>query len=189
MVAQGDDAGAGQGGDIHNGARLEAVRRRSGHHRAPVGLRHQCSGFRWSGRTWKVTMSPGLLAWPEGMFSALAIMPTTLIGSFSVTMVCMAPRTDAAPHISNFISSMLSPGLRLMPPGIKGNALNPAGRRVDHRACHPCTPCVISFPSSAEPLETDRKEPMPSFSISFSPRTLVVSLVCLRASSSASLAR
>ena len=63
-----------------------------------------------------VTTSPGLVARPLGMFSAAAMTPTMLIGSFIIDAALIAPKTDPAPPISNFISSILAPGFRLMPP-------------------------------------------------------------------------
>ncbi len=43
-------------------------------------------------------------------------MPTTLSGSFISAMACRVPSTLAAPHMSNFISSISAPGLSEMPP-------------------------------------------------------------------------
>ncbi|MNZ31766.1 hypothetical protein D3C78_490750 [compost metagenome] len=63
-----------------------------------------------------VTMSPGRVAPPLGMFSAQARRPTTLIGSCSSTRARKVPSTLAAPHMSYFISSMPAAGLMLMPP-------------------------------------------------------------------------
>ena len=63
-----------------------------------------------------VTTSPGLVARPLGMFSAAAITPTILMGSFIIEAAFIAPNTVPAPPISNFISSILAPGFRLMPP-------------------------------------------------------------------------
>ena len=62
------------------------------------------------------TTSPGLLAAPEGMFSQVATTATRLIGSCSLTAAQKVLMTVAAPHMSNFISSMFKPGLREMPP-------------------------------------------------------------------------
>ena len=63
-----------------------------------------------------LTTSPGLVALLPGMFSALATTPTTFIGSFSSETTCIVAMTLAAPHISNFISSIAAGGLRLIPP-------------------------------------------------------------------------
>ncbi len=62
------------------------------------------------------TTSPGLVALLPGIFSALATTPTILIGSLSSETTCIVAITLAAPHISNFISSMVGGGLRLIPP-------------------------------------------------------------------------
>ena len=50
------------------------------------------------------------------MFSAAGMIPTMLSGSARRATVLMAPNTLAAPHMSNFISSMLAPGFSEMPP-------------------------------------------------------------------------
>ncbi len=63
-----------------------------------------------------VTMSPGLVALPPGMFSVAGITPTTLIGSLRVATACRVPSTEAAPHMSYFISSISPAGLIEMPP-------------------------------------------------------------------------
>ncbi|MCY1304133.1 hypothetical protein D9M70_538780 [compost metagenome] len=63
-----------------------------------------------------VTMSPGRVAPPLGMFSAQASRPTRLIGSCSSSTARKVPSTLAAPHMSYFISSMPAAGLMLMPP-------------------------------------------------------------------------
>ncbi len=47
-----------------------------------------------------LTMSPGLEAVPEGMFSAAAMTPTTLMGSLRSATVLTVPNTLAAPHMS-----------------------------------------------------------------------------------------
>jgi hypothetical protein len=63
-----------------------------------------------------VTMSPGRLARPPGMFSTAGIRPVTFSGNFSSAQARSVPSTLAAPHMSYFISSMPSPGLSEMPP-------------------------------------------------------------------------
>ena len=64
----------------------------------------------------EVTMSPGLLAAPPGMFSVVGIRPTMLSFSFISAAARSVPSTLAAPHMSNFISSISAPGLSEMPP-------------------------------------------------------------------------
>ena len=63
-----------------------------------------------------VTTSPGLKARPSGMFSAEQTMESTRTFGLSRAMARMAPIMAAAPAMSYFIFSMLSPGLREMPP-------------------------------------------------------------------------
>ena len=63
-----------------------------------------------------VTTSPGLLATPLGMFSQVGTMAIRLIGNCSFTAAQKVPITLAAPHMSNFISSIFRPGLSEMPP-------------------------------------------------------------------------
>jgi hypothetical protein len=61
-------------------------------------------------------MSPGRVARPPGMFSVVGMTPTTLTGSFISPTATMVPSTLAAPHMSNFISSISAEGLSEMPP-------------------------------------------------------------------------
>ena len=63
-----------------------------------------------------VTTSPGLIAPPSGMFSHAGIRPTTLIAGLSSARLRNTPSTLAAPHMSNFISSMAAAGLSEIPP-------------------------------------------------------------------------
>ena len=63
-----------------------------------------------------VTISPGFVAPPLGMFSEAATKPTTLTGIFRLAMALITPSTAAEPHMSNFISSIAGLGLMLMPP-------------------------------------------------------------------------
>ncbi len=118
----------------------------------------------------EVTTSPGLVALLPGMFSAAATMPTTLIGRSSSASVCIKPNTVAAPHISNFISSIPAPGFNEMPPVSKVMPL-PMSTIGFLLAAAPLYCMAISFASSALPAETESSEPMPSFFISVSPKT------------------
>ena len=63
-----------------------------------------------------LTMSPGLVARPLGMFSHAGTTPTRLIGSSSVATALNVPSTLAAPLMSNFISSIAGGGFSEMPP-------------------------------------------------------------------------
>jgi hypothetical protein len=56
------------------------------------------------------------MALPPGMFSVAGITPTTLSGRRISAIAFMAPSTLAAPHMSNFISSISAAGLIEMPP-------------------------------------------------------------------------
>ena len=62
------------------------------------------------------TTSPGLFAFPEGMFSQRAVIATTFIGRPSLAMVSRAPVTVAAPPISPFINDIPAEGLIEIPP-------------------------------------------------------------------------
>jgi len=63
-----------------------------------------------------VTTSPGFTARPSGMFSQAGIRPTTLMAGCSSPRARNTPSTLAAPHMSNFISSISAAGLMEMPP-------------------------------------------------------------------------
>jgi hypothetical protein len=56
----------------------------------------------------KVTMSPGLYAVPEGMFSVSVARATTFTGSPSSAAARTAPQTVAAPSMSHFMSPIRS---------------------------------------------------------------------------------
>ena len=62
------------------------------------------------------TMSPGFDAAPPGMFSVVGTSPMTLSLGFSSATARKVPSTLAAPHMSNFISSISAAGLSEMPP-------------------------------------------------------------------------
>ena len=61
-------------------------------------------------------MVRGRVARPPGMFSVVGITPITFTGSLISPTAFIVPRTLAAPHMSNFISSISAPGLSEMPP-------------------------------------------------------------------------
>ena len=63
-----------------------------------------------------VRTSDGRIAVPDGMFSALATQPTTLIGSLSRATACSVAMTAAAPPMSAFIHSIAVGGLSDSPP-------------------------------------------------------------------------
>ncbi len=63
-----------------------------------------------------LTMSPGLVARPLGMFSQVGTTPTTFSLRPISAAALIAPNTLAAPVMSNFISSMPGGCLSEMPP-------------------------------------------------------------------------
>ena len=62
------------------------------------------------------TMSPGLAAPPEGMFSHVGTIAFKLMGNFISAAAQKEAITEAAPNMSYFISSMPGPGFNEMPP-------------------------------------------------------------------------
>ena len=63
-----------------------------------------------------VTMSPGRVALPPGMFSVVGIKPMTFSGSFICAAARRVPNTLPAPDMSYFISSISAAGFSEMPP-------------------------------------------------------------------------
>ena len=63
-----------------------------------------------------VTTSPGFTAPPSAMFSQAGIRPTTFTAGCSSAKARNTPSTLAAPHMSNFISSISAAGLMDTPP-------------------------------------------------------------------------
>src|ERR1043165_2559719 len=81
-----------------------------------------------------VTTSPGLVAWPPGMFSQVGMTPTTLTGASMPASARSVPSTEPAPVLSNFISSTSPAGLREMPPAPRGAEQRARARHVEvHR--------------------------------------------------------
>ena len=111
-----------------------------------------------------VTMSPGLVAAPSGMFSQVGITPMTLQPRFSSAQAVSAPNTLAAPHMSYFISSIVGDGLMEMPPVSKVTPL-PTSTMGLSFVLPPLYSAIMSLGASREPAVTDSKAPMPSFSI------------------------
>ncbi len=108
-----------------------------------------------------VTMSPGRVARPSGMFSVQGMMPTTRRGTSERPSASNSPRMAAAPAMSPFISCILAAGFRLMPPVSKVMPLptNTSGfwSSVPLGACSMTT----SRGSSSAPRNTEAKAPMP----------------------------
>ncbi len=98
---------------------------------------------------------------------------TTLIPGFTSAMTCMAPSTLAEPPISYFISSMPSPGFRLMPPVSKVMPL-PTSTWGLSLALPPRYSMMMKRGGWVLPLPTARMVFMPSFSICFSSSTSVL---------------
>ena len=134
-----------------------------------------------------VTTSPGLVAPPLGIFSAAATMPTTLSFKSISAIAFMVPTTLAAPHISYFISSILAPGFKLIPPVSKVTPL-PTSTCGCALFLPPLYSITIRHAGWSLPALTDSRAPMPSCFIFFSSSTLTVTDSNLRPRLRASLA-
>ena len=117
--------------------------------------------------------SPGLVALPDGIFSTAGIRPTTLISNAASERADMTPSTDAPPHISNFISSIPLPGLRLIPPVSKVTAL-PTRTIGCCMVFDPLYSITINLLGCAEAFPTDNKDNIPRSFISDSPKIVVL---------------
>jgi hypothetical protein len=119
------------------------------------------------------TMSPGLVARPDGMFSHAGIRPTTFSFDLSSAMVRSEPSTAAAPHMSNFIWSMSPAGLIEMPP--VSNVI-PLPTSTSGFCFFPdCSySSTMNRGGSSLPCVTERNVPMPSASISARSRILTL---------------
>ena len=125
-----------------------------------------------------VTTSPGFKALPPGMFSQATIKPTTLTAGCSWAKASKVPNTLAAPHISNFISSMPGPGLSEIPPVSKVMPL-PTNTVGAWASAAPLYFKTIKRRGWAEACATAAKEPMPSLVTSFRPMTSQEMRECL----------
>ena len=76
-------------------------------------------------------MSPGRIAWPDGMFSVAPTTPITRTGSPSRAIAPTAATTAAPPDMSNFISCIFAAGLIEMPPRVERDRL---ADEAEHRA-------------------------------------------------------
>ncbi len=70
-----------------------------------------------------VTMSPGFIEWPLGMFSVDGTTAVIRTGISSAAIAPIASSTAAPPDMSNFISCIFAAGLIEMPPVSKVTAL------------------------------------------------------------------
>ncbi|MCY1452223.1 hypothetical protein D9M71_691320 [compost metagenome] len=111
------------------------------------------------------------------MFSAQASRPTRLIAGCSSSTARKVPSTLAAPHMSNFISSMPRPGFRLMPPVSKVMPL-PTSTCGASSFLAPLYCRTISRGGCSLPWDTARKEPMPSSRSFFSSSTSTFRPLC-----------
>ena len=110
------------------------------------------------------------MALPAGIFSVKPTAQTKLTGSFEAATAHIVPITDPAPDISHFISSIFGLGFRLIPPV---SNVTPFPTRTIGLApfLPPLYSIVTNLAGSTLPSETDSKDPIPSFFISFSSRT------------------
>ena len=107
-----------------------------------------------------VTTSPGLVARPEGMFSAQATTATMFRGKSNCVTACITPMTVAAPPMSYFISSMPAPGFRLIPPVSK---VMPLPTKAIGASSPPLLKrMTASWLSWSEPCPTDSRLFIPS---------------------------
>ena len=119
-----------------------------------------------------VTMSPGRVARPPGMFSQAGTMPTTLIRGCNSPSAAMVPMTLAAPHMSNFISSILADGLMEIPPVSKVTPLPQIATGAVWLSA-PLYCMTIRRAGSSAPCVTESSAPIFRRCISSSSRTSV----------------
>ena len=111
--------------------------------------------------------SPGLMARPPGMFSAIGITPMTRIGAFSSASARMAHATAAPPAMSSFMRSMSAAGLMEMPPVSNVMPLPTSPSTGDARRAGGSYRIDTRRGGSALPRPTPRSMPMPSRSSSW----------------------
>ena len=107
--------------------------------------------------------SPGFVAFPAGIFSTAGTRPITFTGSFVSISAEITPKTEAPPHISNFISSIPRPGLRLMPPVSKVTAF-PTSIIGFRSSDAPLYFSVIKLLFCSDALPTDKSDIIFNFS-------------------------
>ena len=120
----------------------------------------------------EVTISPGLTAFPEGMFSTKPTTPTALTLAFLPASAFIKPITTPDPPISYFISSIPFEGLIDMPPVSKVTPLptNATGL-FPFPFFEPYHFITTSFDGFSLPWPTQSKEPIPNFFILVSSST------------------
>ena len=116
------------------------------------------------------TTSPGLVALLPGIFSAEATTPMILDFGFIKAIASMVPKTLAAPLMSYFISSIAGLGFKLIPPVSKVMPF-PTITSGCSVFLPPLYSIIMNLDSCTLPFPTDKRQCIPSFSISFSPRT------------------
>jgi hypothetical protein len=117
-----------------------------------------------------VTMSPGRMAWPEGMFSVAPTTPMTRTGRLSRAIAPTASMTAAPPDMSNFISAILAAGLIEMPPVSNVTAL-PIRPSTDPLASAPSYRRTMSAGSLWAPWATAPNAPIPCSARKSRPKT------------------
>ena len=134
-------------------------------------------------------ISPGLRALPPGRFSDAAMIPTVRTGRSSRATACIAPKTAAAPDISNFMSHMPSEPLMEMPP--ESNVM-PLPTRTTGRSSGlpPVCSSTMTLGGSALPCATARMVRMPRSAIPVSSMTshfspTLAAICCARSASPA----
>ena len=116
-------------------------------------------------------MSPGLIAFPPGMFSVVGMTAMQRTGAFSREMAAMAQTTAAPPDMSSFILSMFSAGLIEMPPVSNVMPLPTSPRTVPFTACFGSCRRTITRGGSGLPRATPSSMPIFRSAIRCSSRT------------------
>ena len=123
------------------------------------------------------TISPGLIALPETIFSAEGMTPNKLTGSFALAAASTVPATTAAPDISAFISPILLAGLIEIPPASNVTPFPTNEKVLDF--LEPLYSRIMNRGGLALPIPTAINPPIFLFLISFSLKTLTLTFVPL----------
>ena len=115
------------------------------------------------------------------MFSVAGMSPTTFNLGLNSAKARNMPSTEAAPHMSNFISSIPAPPLSEIPPvsNVTPLPISTVGAAV---FVPPMYFSTIKRSGSFEPRATDINEPMPSLATSLGPKTSQATTGCALAS-------
>ena len=106
-----------------------------------------------------MTISPGFTARPSGLFSQVGTRPTRLILSCERAAKSIAASTVAAPHMSNFISSIDGGSFSEMPPVSKVTPL-PTSTRGGRLRGAPRYSSTMKRGGSALPRVTASRHPI-----------------------------